>query len=73
VEAAQHAVEISLNEYKAGTVAYTTVITAQAGLLSDQQSALAVQISRMTASVALIKALGGGWNTSSLPFRGSKG
>jgi hypothetical protein len=30
VEAAQHAVEISLNEYKAGTVAYTTVVTAQA-------------------------------------------
>jgi outer membrane protein TolC len=73
VEAAQHAVEISLNEYKAGTVAYTTVVTAQAGLLADQQSALAVQVSRVTASIALIKALGGGWNTSSLPFRGSKG
>jgi len=73
VEAAQHAVEISLNEYKAGTVAYTTVVTAQAGLLTDQQSALAVQISRVTASIALIKALGGGWNTSSLPYRGSKG
>jgi NodT family efflux transporter outer membrane factor (OMF) lipoprotein len=73
VEAAQHAVEISLNEYKAGTVAYTTVITAQAGLLTDQQAALAIQASRMTASVALIKALGGGWDTSRLPWRGSKG
>ena len=53
-----------LNEYKAGTVAYTTVITAKPAV-SDQQSALAVQTNRMTASVALIKALGGGWNTSS--------
>jgi NodT family efflux transporter outer membrane factor (OMF) lipoprotein len=71
VEAAQHAVEITINEYKAGTVAYTTVITAQTALLSDQQSALAVRANRMTASVALIKALGGGWDTSKLPISGS--
>jgi outer membrane protein TolC len=66
IEAAQHAVDISLNEYKAGTVAYTTVITAQTALLSDQQAALAVEASRVVASVALIKALGGGWDTSKL-------
>lgn len=69
VEAAQHAVDISLNEYKAGTVAYTTVITAQTTLLSDQQTALAVRANRVTASVALIEALGGGWDSSKLPFR----
>jgi NodT family efflux transporter outer membrane factor (OMF) lipoprotein len=69
VEAAQRAVDITLNEYKAGTVAYTTVITAQTALLADQQSALAIQANRVTASVALIKALGGGWDTSRLPLR----
>jgi NodT family efflux transporter outer membrane factor (OMF) lipoprotein len=64
VEAAQHAVDITLNEYKAGTVAYTTVITAQTTLLTDQQTALAVRENRVVASVALIKALGGGWSTT---------
>jgi NodT family efflux transporter outer membrane factor (OMF) lipoprotein len=67
VQAAQHAVEITLNEYQAGTVAYTTVITAQVTLLADQETALLVQESRIIASVALIQALGGGWDTSQLP------
>ena len=53
----------------AGTVAYTSVVTEQTLLLSDQQSALAVQQSRLVASVALIEALGGGWSTADLPRR----
>jgi NodT family efflux transporter outer membrane factor (OMF) lipoprotein len=67
VQAAQRAVEITLNEYQAGTVAYTTVITAQITLLSDQETALLVQENRLIASVALVQALGGGWDTSQLP------
>ncbi len=67
VQAAQQAVEITLNEYQAGTVAYTTVITAQVTLLADQETALLVQESRLIASVALVQALGGGWDTSQLP------
>jgi NodT family efflux transporter outer membrane factor (OMF) lipoprotein len=67
VKAAQDAVEITLNEYQAGTVAYTTVITAQVTLLTDQETALQVQASRLIASVALVQALGGGWTTSQLP------
>jgi NodT family efflux transporter outer membrane factor (OMF) lipoprotein len=67
VQAAQRAVEITLNEYQAGTVAYTTVITAQVTLLTDQETALQVQESRLIASVALVQALGGGWDTSQLP------
>jgi NodT family efflux transporter outer membrane factor (OMF) lipoprotein len=67
VQAAQQAVEITLNEYQAGTVAYTTVITAQVTLLSDQQTALQVQENRLIASVALVQALGGGWDISQLP------
>jgi outer membrane protein TolC len=60
-------VEITLNEYQAGTVAYTIVITAQATLLTDQENALQVQEGRLIASVALVQALGGGWDTSQLP------
>ena len=67
VQAAQRAVEITLNEYQAGTVSYTTVITAQVTLLTDRETALLVQENRLLASVALVQALGGGWDTSQLP------
>ena len=69
VDSARRAVEITLNEYRAGTVAYTSVITEQTLLLSDQQAALAVQQSRLVASVALVEALGGGWSAAALPGR----
>jgi len=69
VRAAQRAVDIALNEYQAGTVAYTTVITEQTALLSDQEAALSVQEQRLEASVALVQALGGGWNSGQLPSR----
>jgi outer membrane protein TolC len=62
VQAAERAVQITLNEYQAGTVAYTSVLTAQTTLLSDQQqTALQVQENRLLASVGLVAALGGGW------------
>jgi len=69
VQAAGRAVEITLNEYQAGTVAYTTVVTAQVTLLADQETALLIQENRLIASVALVQALGGGWDTSQLPSR----
>ena len=59
--------EVPFNQYRAGTVAYTSVITEQTMLLGDQQAALAVQQSRLVASVALVTALGGGWTTGELP------
>ena len=69
VAAAQRAVDVTFNQYRAGTVAYTSVITEQTTLLADQQAQLAVQQSRLVASVALIEALGGGWSISQLPQR----
>jgi len=69
VDKAQQAVQISLNEYQAGTISYTTVITAQVTLLQDQETALQVQEQRIIASVALVQALGGGWDTSQLPSK----
>ncbi len=58
---------ITLNEYKAGTVDYTTVVTAQATALSARNALLTIQASRLTTAVDLIEALGGGWTTADLP------
>jgi outer membrane protein TolC len=67
VAAARRSVDVTLNEYRAGTVAYTSVVIQQTQLLSAEQAALTVRQSRMVASVALIQALGGGWQASELP------
>ncbi len=66
--AAEQAVQIALNEYRAGTQNYTTVVTAQATALSDEESALTTRAQRMTAAVNLIVALGGGWTREALPM-----
>jgi NodT family efflux transporter outer membrane factor (OMF) lipoprotein len=66
VKSANEAVRLTINEYKAGTVAYTSVVTAQATALADAQTLLTIRQSRLTASVALIQALGGGWDTAQL-------
>ena len=71
VKAAENGLDIALNEYQAGTVAYTTVVTQQTALLTDQQTQLQVLEQRMVASAALIQALGGSWNKDQLPSRDS--
>jgi NodT family efflux transporter outer membrane factor (OMF) lipoprotein len=63
------AVQLILNQYKAGTVAYTSVVTEQAIALTDATTLLTIRQSRLTASVALIQALGGGWDAASLGTR----
>jgi NodT family efflux transporter outer membrane factor (OMF) lipoprotein len=65
-ESAQATV-IALNEYKAGTVDYTTVVTAQVTELNNRETALNVLENRLTAGVTLMTALGGGWDASQLP------
>lgn len=66
VKSANEAVRLTLNEYKAGTVAYTTVVTAQATALADAQALLQIRQNRLNASVALVQALGGGWDAATL-------
>ncbi len=61
VAAARQAMSVYLNQYRAGTVAYTSVITAQNALLSAQQAQLSTQTNRLLASVSLVENLGGGW------------
>jgi NodT family efflux transporter outer membrane factor (OMF) lipoprotein len=64
VKKAREAEALTLNQYKAGTVPYSSVITAQTTRLSAEETALQVLSSRLQASVALIEALGGGWDAS---------
>lgn len=66
---ARRAVEITLNEYRAGTQNFTTVVTAQATALNNEVSALQIRLNRFTNVVSLIRALGGGWDVRSLPTR----
>ena len=68
VAAAREAEKLTLNQYKAGTVPYSSVITAQTTRLSAEQTALTVLSSRLQTSVALIEALGGGWTAAQLPL-----
>ncbi len=68
VAAAREAEKLTLNQYKAGTVPYSSVITAQTTRLGAEETALAVLSSRLQASVALIEAVGGGWDAAQLPL-----
>jgi len=69
VEAARHALELTTNQYKAGIVSYLNVISAQTTLLTNERTAASLLGRRLTASVALVKASGGGWSAESLPRR----
>ena len=66
-QSAKKYVELEMARYDTGVDPYVNVVTAQTTLLSDQQSLTSLQIQQMTASVALIEALGGGWDASQLP------
>jgi NodT family efflux transporter outer membrane factor (OMF) lipoprotein len=67
VTAANQSLDLEMERYKAGTDSYLNVITTQIIALSDQQTAVTILQRRMTAAVDLIKALGGGWDASTLP------
>lgn len=67
VKAAREAETLTLNQYKAGTVPYSSVITAQTTRLVSEETALGVLSGRLQASVSLIEAVGGGWKASDLP------
>lgn len=66
VNAARQTVRVIENQYRQGTVAYLNVIASQTTVLSNQRTALGIQGNRLAASVLLIKALGGGWNSNRL-------
>jgi len=67
VRDARTAVNVYLNQFQAGTVAFTTVVTAEITLLGDEESALTTRQNLFQASVILIEDLGGTWDTTLLP------
>ena len=66
VEAAQRALKIANDRYTGGLVTYLDVINAEQTLLDSQRLATQILGQRLVTSVTLAKALGGGWDASSL-------
>src|SRR5258708_7173662 len=64
VDAAQRALNFSMALYKQGATDYLTVVTSQTTLLQTQLQALNLDTLQLSASVDLIRALGGGWEDS---------
>jgi NodT family efflux transporter outer membrane factor (OMF) lipoprotein len=67
VKSSQRTLSLADDRYKSGIDSYLNVISAQTTLLTNQRTAVNLRMQQMTASVELIKALGGGWNASQLP------
>ena len=66
---AERSLQLANNQYQGGITTYLQVITAQAIALSNEVTAVQLKTRRMTASVQLIQALGGGWDASQVPSK----
>ena len=67
VQSAQQSLQLFTIRYRGGVDNYLQVITAQTVTLSNQRTEIDILGRRMTASVLLVKALGGGWDVTDLP------
>jgi NodT family efflux transporter outer membrane factor (OMF) lipoprotein len=67
VASAQNSFDLSNQRYKGGVTSYLEVLTAETTLLNNQRTALDLKTRQFVASVGLVRALGGGWDTSQLP------
>jgi NodT family efflux transporter outer membrane factor (OMF) lipoprotein len=66
-DSARRFVDLETARYQTGIDPYIDLVTAQETLLSDQQTLTTLHTQAMTASVELIEALGGGWDSTQLP------
>ena len=64
LESARQSLALVTNQYKAGIVSYLNVISAQAAALSSERNSADILGNRFSATVLLIKALGGGWDSA---------
>jgi outer membrane protein TolC len=62
VAASQRYLNLANDRYKLGIDSYLNVITAQQTLLGNQRTAVSLHLNQMSATVQLIKAVGGGWS-----------
>jgi NodT family efflux transporter outer membrane factor (OMF) lipoprotein len=67
IGSAQRSLKLATDRYRLGIDPYLNVITAQTALFSNQQTAVNLRITQIVDSVQLIEALGGGWDSSTLP------
>lgn len=67
VLAAQHSLSLSETRYRGGVTNYLEVTTAQTTALANEVTAVDLLSRRLSASVLLVKAIGGGWNVSKIP------
>ncbi len=67
VQSATFSLQLSTNRYKGGVTTYLEVLTAQQAQLANERTQQDILTRRFVASVQLIEALGGGWNTNKLP------
>ena len=63
-QAANQVEALTQNQYLAGQIAYTDVITAQTTALSARQAEATAVVNRQVAAVTLIQAIGGSWTTA---------
>jgi NodT family efflux transporter outer membrane factor (OMF) lipoprotein len=66
LDAAQESLRLIQNQYRAGTVDFNDVVSVQTSALSNERTLLSLQGNRLVASVQLIAALGGGWESARL-------
>jgi NodT family efflux transporter outer membrane factor (OMF) lipoprotein len=64
---ASESLQLFTNRYEGGVDNYLQVITAQTVLLTNQRNDIDIMRRRIDASVLLVKAVGGGWDTTQLP------
>jgi NodT family efflux transporter outer membrane factor (OMF) lipoprotein len=66
VKSATTTLTLAFNRYREGAVNYLEVVTAQTAALSAQRSALDLHTQQLRTSVDLVRALGGGWNSTQI-------
>ncbi len=67
LDAARRALQLAENQYQAGLIDYLNVVTLQTTALSNERTNLTLLGSRLSTSVQLIAALGGGWDGNLTP------
>jgi NodT family efflux transporter outer membrane factor (OMF) lipoprotein len=67
INSSQHYLDLANIRFKTGVDSYLNVITAENSVLSNREAQVSSELRRMSASVQLVLALGGGWDPASLP------
>jgi outer membrane protein TolC len=64
---AEKSLQLSQNRYSGGVDTYLQVVIWHASALTNERNDIDIMRRRLEANILLIKALGGGWDVSTLP------